>query len=100
MLRVTEEAITLTTAVEENQKMSLEEKQALKSLLEKYLIEERRKEIYQHGEESKATVHERFHKFGSDVNRLKRMMDNVHGSMECMPLRRGSAWGWFCLSTS
>jgi hypothetical protein len=75
VLRTTEETMSFTTAVEEIQKMSMEEKEALKSLLEKYLIEERRKEMYQHGEESRATVHERLHKFGSDVNELKRMMD-------------------------
>lgn len=67
--------MSFTEVVNEVQKLSVSELEELRILLEKYLIEERRKEIYKHGEESRASVHERLGTFTDDIGELKRMMD-------------------------
>ncbi len=67
--------MSFNEVVEEVQKLSVGEKEELKSLLEKYLVEERRKEMHNNYLESKATVHERIDQATSDIERLKRMID-------------------------
>jgi len=61
--------------VEEVKKMPYEEKEELKFLLEKYLIEERREEIYQTYAESLSELQSKKIKFTSDINELKEMIE-------------------------
>ncbi len=49
---------SFAAVVEEVQKLSVEEKEELRHLLDKYLIETRREEIYQHYIESKSAEKE------------------------------------------
>jgi hypothetical protein len=58
--------------VENIKKLSMDEKEELHLLLEKYLIEARRDEIYSHFEESKAEYKTGKVKFSSDINKLKK----------------------------
>jgi len=44
------------TLVEEVKKLSVEEKEELKFLIEKYLVEERREEIFKNYQESKKEI--------------------------------------------
>ena len=59
------------TVVEHVQKLSGVEKIQLKSLLEKYLIEERREDIYQNYLASQQQHCEKPFEFSSDINQLK-----------------------------
>jgi hypothetical protein len=59
--------------VEQVKTLSFEEKAELKFLLESYLIEERREEIYQNYEMTKK--HEDDFEFSADLNKLKKMLD-------------------------
>lgn len=68
--------MTFTHLVDEVQKLSLDEKEAMKNLLEHYLIEERRDEIARHGEESRQLLREGKLVFSSDVSELKEMMQD------------------------
>lgn len=54
--------------------LSTREKQELRQLLEKYLIEERRKEIYNSFVQSKKELDERRVCFSDDLGALKRML--------------------------
>ena len=60
--------------VEEVKKLSVEEKEELKFLLERYLIEERRGEIFKNYQESKKEIKEAPLEFSSDIKRLKEML--------------------------
>ncbi|CAG0939807.1 hypothetical protein BROC_00802 [Candidatus Brocadiaceae bacterium] len=60
--------------VEEVKKLSVEEKEELKFLIEKYLIEERREEIFKNYQESKKEIKEEQLEFSSDIKRLKEML--------------------------
>ena len=60
--------------VEEVKKLSVEEKEELKFLIEKYLIEERREEIFKNYQESKREIEEERLEFSSDVKKLKEML--------------------------
>lgn len=68
--------MTFTHLVDEVQKLSLDEKEAMKNLLEHYLIEERRDEIAKHGEESLQLLQGGKLTFSSDLNELKRMIED------------------------
>jgi len=59
--------------VEQVKTLSFGEKAELKFLLESYLIEERREEIYQNYEMTKKQEGE--FEFSADLNQLKRMLD-------------------------
>jgi len=61
--------------VEDVKKMSYEDKEELKFLIEKYLIEERREEIYQHYNESLKEFRDRKLKFSGDINKLKELIE-------------------------
>jgi glutamate synthase domain-containing protein 3 len=65
---------TFNQLVESVKKLSLDEKEELQLLLEKYLIEARRDEIYTHFEESKTEYKKQKPKFSSDLNKLKKML--------------------------
>ncbi len=60
--------------IENIKSLPLEEKQELKSLLEKYIIDERRQDIYIHYQESIKNLRNGELKFSSDINRLKRII--------------------------
>jgi hypothetical protein len=63
------------SVVEEVKKMPYEEKEELKFLIEKYLIEEQREEIYQNYNESLKELRGRKIKFSSDINQLKELIE-------------------------
>ncbi|OHB92061.1 MAG: hypothetical protein A2Z57_11820 [Planctomycetes bacterium RIFCSPHIGHO2_12_39_6] len=62
------------TLVEEVKKLSVEEKEELKFLIEKYLVEERRDEIFKNYQESKKEIEEEQLEFSGDMKRLKEML--------------------------
>ncbi|HHT9146495.1 MAG: hypothetical protein HY607_00255 [Planctomycetes bacterium] len=62
------------TLVEEVKKLSVEEKEELKFLIEKYLVEERRDEIFKNYQESKKEIEEEQLEFSGDIKRLKEML--------------------------
>jgi hypothetical protein len=66
---------TFNHLVEEIQKLDVEQKEELKSLIEKYLIEERREEIYANYLEAKKEVRENKLKFSSDMNEIKKNLE-------------------------
>jgi hypothetical protein len=66
---------TFAGVVEEVKQLSLDEKQELKDLLESYLIEEKRQEIFDSGEQSKREFETGELKFSSDIDELKEMLD-------------------------
>lgn len=61
--------------VEEVKKIPYEDKEELKFLIEKYLIEERREEIYQSYNESLRELQSKKIRFSSDINELKEMIE-------------------------
>lgn len=62
------------TLVEEVKKLSVEEKEELKFLIEKYLVEERRDEIFKNYQKSKKEIEEEQLEFSGDIKRLKEML--------------------------
>ncbi len=65
---------TFNQLVESVKKLSLDEKEELQLLLEKFLTEARRDEIYDHFEESKAEYRKKKSASSSDINKLKKML--------------------------
>ncbi len=66
------QAIPFTNLVEQIQQLPFEEKQVLSELLENYLREERRKEIYKTYQETKKNQEQLV--FSSDINTLKKQL--------------------------
>lgn len=66
---------SFTNVVEEVKKMPYEDKEELKFLIEKYLVEERREEILQNYEESLKELRAKKIKFSSDFNQLKELIE-------------------------
>jgi hypothetical protein len=62
--------------VEEVKALSVQEKQELQGLIESYLIEERREEIYESYLQSQAEVSKGEITFSSDTDALKEMLLN------------------------
>jgi phosphopantothenate synthetase len=62
--------------VEEVKQLSTEEKEELQDLLEKYLIDERRHEIYKNHQTSLKELHENRINFSSNVDELKEMLSH------------------------
>ena len=61
--------------IENIRKLPLEDKQELKSLLEKYIIEEKRQAIYISYKESAEDVKKGKLEFSSDIHSLKQIID-------------------------
>ncbi len=61
--------------IEEVKKMPYEDKEELKILIEKYLSEERRDEIYQNYNNSIQEFQSKKIKFSSDTNKLKGIIE-------------------------
>lgn len=62
--------------VEEVKALSIQEKQELHQLIERYLIEERREEIYENYIRSVTELNEGGPEFSSDTDKLKGMLLN------------------------
>ncbi len=67
--------ISFNDAVEVITNLPLEEKEEIKDILEKNIIEERRREIYKNYKKSKKEVKEGKLKFSSNINELKKMLE-------------------------
>ena len=65
---------TFATLVEDMRSCSTEEKLEMKSLLERALIEERRKEILANNRRSLAELKTRKPKFSSSISELKKLL--------------------------
>ena len=63
-----------TNFVEEVKNMSSEEKEELKFLIERYLVEERREEINRNYKNSLKELHDKKLDFTSDINKLKEII--------------------------
>ncbi len=61
--------------IENIRKLPLDDKQELKSLLEKYIIEEKRQTIHTSYKESIEDIKKGKLKFSSDIRRLKQIID-------------------------
>ncbi|MCA1623089.1 MAG: hypothetical protein LC768_15640 [Acidobacteria bacterium] len=68
--------ITFAGVVEEVKQLSFDEKRELKDLLETYLIEERRQEILENGEQTKQELKKGELKFSSNTDELMEMLDD------------------------
>ena len=60
--------------VEEVKQLSIAEKEELQDLLEKYLVEERRREIHDNFQESLSELRESKLSFSSDADELREML--------------------------
>ena len=67
---------TFAGVVEEVKQLSFEEKRELKDLLETYLIEERREEILENGEQSRRELENGKLKFSSNTDELMEMLND------------------------
>ena len=67
---------TFAGVVEEVKQLSFDEKTELKNLLESYLVEERRQEILENGEQSKQELENGKLKFSSSTDELMEMLDD------------------------
>ncbi len=67
--------MTYNNLVGEIQNLSFEDKENLKELLEKYLIEEKRESIYKEYQESVQELKEGKLKFSDDIEELKKMLE-------------------------
>ncbi len=64
-------ATIFSNVIEDIKKLSLEEKETLRFLLERYLVEERRSEIQKNYENSQKELRENQITFSSDIESLK-----------------------------
>jgi hypothetical protein len=67
--------MTYNNLVDEIKKLPLDEKEDLKNLLDKYLIEEKRRSIYENYKESLSEVKEGKVKFSSNIDKLKKKLN-------------------------
>lgn len=62
--------------IEDVKQLSFDEKRELKNLLESYLVEERRQEILENGEQSRRELAEGKLKFSSSIDELMETLDD------------------------
>lgn len=67
---------TFANVVEDVKQLSFDEKSELKNLLESYLVEERRDEIFRNGEESRRRFKDSELKFSSNIDDLMESLDD------------------------
>jgi hypothetical protein len=67
--------MTFSDVVENIKLLSTEEKQEIQQLLQQYIREERREEISENFKSAKREEQEGKLKFSSDINELKKMME-------------------------
>jgi hypothetical protein len=65
---------TYNVLIEEVKKLTREEMEELKFLVEKYLIEERRHDIFKNYQKSKKEVKEKQLEFSNNITKLKEML--------------------------
>ena len=68
--------VSFVDVVEDVKQLSIEEKQELKDLIDSYLIEERREEIYQSYQTSKQNLADGKLQFSTDLDELEVMLDD------------------------
>ncbi len=68
-------ALRYDSLIETIKSLSLEEKEELRFLIEKYLIEERREKIYNNYQDTLNEAREEKLEYSNDVNKLKRMIE-------------------------
>ena len=61
--------------VEQVKKLSIEDKEELRALLEKYLVDERREEVLKNYDQSLNELKEGKLEFSTDINRLKELIN-------------------------
>jgi hypothetical protein len=69
------QTVKFNELIETIKSLSLEEKEEIKFLIERYLIEERREEIYQNYKESLKELEEGKIKFTGSIDNLKEMIE-------------------------
>ncbi|MEK8015762.1 MAG: hypothetical protein VSS75_002760, partial [Candidatus Parabeggiatoa sp.] len=69
-------SVNFATVVEYDHDLSYHEKSQLRELLEKYLIEERREDIYQNYNLIQQQQRDNLLEFSSEMNRLEEMLNN------------------------
>jgi hypothetical protein len=67
---------TFVDVVEDVKQLSIEEKQELKGLIDSYLIEERREEIYHNYEQSKTNLADGKLQFSSNLDELEATLND------------------------
>lgn len=67
--------MTYNLLIDEIKKLPLDEKEDLKNLLDKYLIEEKRNNIYENYKESLSEVKEEKAKFSNNIDELKKSLE-------------------------
>ena len=68
--------VSFVDVVEDVKQLSIEEKQELKDLIDSYLIEERREEIYQNYQTSKQNLADGKLQFSTNLDELEAMLDD------------------------
>ncbi len=68
--------VSFVDVVENVKQLSIEEKQELKDLIDSYLIEERREEIYQNYQKSKQNYAEGNLNFSTNLDELEAMLND------------------------
>jgi hypothetical protein len=68
-------SLSFDSLVDEIKKLSTEEKEELEFLVERFLVEERREEIYQNYQRSQQELGEGKLEFSSDINKLKHTLE-------------------------
>lgn len=68
-------AVRFDNVVDMVHKLSLDEKKEMKTILEKTIIEQRRDEIYKNYLKSKKALADKKLKFSSNINELKKMVE-------------------------
>jgi hypothetical protein len=68
--------MTYTELIKEIQNLSTEDKENLKELIDKYLIEERREAIYKSYQESVHEINESKIKFSDNTDELKNQLED------------------------
>jgi len=69
------QSVKFNKLIETIKSLSLEEKEEIKFLIERYLIEERREEIYQNYKESLKELEKGEIKFTGNIDKLKEMIE-------------------------
>jgi hypothetical protein len=68
-------AMTFSETIEAVKSLSIDEKLEVQQLLQQYLRDERREEIYRNSKAAQAEEQSGTLKFSSDINELKQMME-------------------------
>jgi hypothetical protein len=67
--------MTYTAIIDEVQKLTFDDKLMLREILEKYLIEEKRNQIFENGKEAIELAKKGELAFTSDINEMKKILN-------------------------